>query len=339
MNVLVVGGSNSRMQAGYTKWLVEELATLGRPVERFDNLALGANSCLLGLVSLCEFEGEPHYDAVVIEYSVNDYAMMVSGDLPLWRAAYEGLLRQVCRRWPRALVCCVLLGRSNMEPALWARQMEETHRIASHYPAVVIADAQAQARELGWPDERIYADPMHYSAEMQERAGGLAARSIAGRRQQDASMPAPLNDIVFDPVGLLDLGALDEPRSRTFSNSVVHMRTLELHLGERVNVQVPGAPICIVFVSSQGCGSFRMVAGDREALVHTLHDGVRDGKHAFLPLSAYGTWWRDNRTDWRLTLFPVADAQGPADWPTFHVVPSAEPQPVVCFSKILYRLA
>lgn len=339
MKVLALGGSNTRMIAGYTKWLKDDLqATQSDPLV-FDNLALGANTCLLGISSLVEHTPAHDYDLVIIEYSVNDYAMWASQDADLWQASYEGLLRMVARRWPRARICCLLLGRSNVDPALWDRQVEETRRIAAHYPCAFFADSLTYLKSIGLSPQTIYADPMHYGAGAQEAVGHwLAAQVTAPWTGASGPLPDRLHPQALDDIGVMDLStfALDG-QPREFSNSVVSVRAATMKLGDRLTVDVPGVPVCVVFVSTQGCGSFLMRAGDAAALVHTLHDGVRDGKFPFLPLSAYGRWWRAAPMPGPVSFEVLPHTDRPADWPTFHVVPSTEEHPVVHLSKLLYR--
>jgi hypothetical protein len=339
MNVLALGGSNTRMIAGYTKWLREELQAMESAPLVFDNLALGANTCLLGIVSLLEHHAAREYDLIVIEYSVNDYAMVASNDLDLWRASFEGLIRMVSLRWPRARTCCLMLGRSNVDETLWERQMAETRHIAAHYPAVLLADAQAKLRQSGVPELEIYADPMHFAPAAQQAAGRMVAELVRNAAPLNPSpLPARLHPHALDNVGAMDLSAFAlDGQAREFSNSVVQVRATTMRLGDRLRVDVPGVPVCVVFVSTPGCGSFLMSSGDDHALVHTLHDGVRDGKFPFLPLSAYGRWWKYSPGPRSVSFEALPFTDRPADWPTFHVVPSSEAQPVVHLSKLLFR--
>lgn len=336
MNVLIIGGSNSRRKVGYTKFLFEEL--LGHTsIDKFTNIALGANTCLMGLISLAELSEDHDYNLIMLEYSVNDYAMTARGETSIWSAAFEGLIRQVCRRWPNAIVCCVILGRSNVDKLLWESQILKTHIIASHYPQVVLADVQGYLPQM-LPSERLYDDPMHYSREASEIAGPFIANLVLSRKcSQSHVLPAPLNESVFDPVGVLDFANFKKLYNRVFSNSIITLNTMELALGDSFEFTLPGPLISVVFVSTQGAGSFRIESGGQSAVIHTLHKGVRDGKHAFLPLSTYGSWWKNPFVQCKVRITTIPHHRTAADWPTNLGVSSSTEKPAIFLSKILYR--
>jgi hypothetical protein len=338
MNILVLGGSNSRKKSGYTKFLYDEFESNGESVVHFTNLALGANTCLLGMISLEELNDSVLYDVVVVEYSVNDYAMTVVGDVEIWKAAFEGLIRQILRRYPKAIICNVLLGRSNVVKSLWETQIDETKKIAKHYRRVILADVQNYLPSILEP-EKLYHDPMHYSLEAQELAGKFVASKILSNNyiQSDINMISPsLYDNNFENVGVIDFQKIDSTRNQNFSNSIISIASMKILCGESVEVDVPGSIICIVFVSAQGCGSFSMTSENKKVIIHTLHRGVRDGKYGFLPLSAYGSWWKESAAN-KVIIEAIPFTKGPADWPVDFLAPSSDINPVVYMYKILYR--
>lgn len=336
MNVLIIGGSNSLKKMGYTKFLLEELI-VHTNIDKFTNISLGANTCLMGLISLTELSEECAYDVIVIEYSVNDYAMTARGETHIWSVAFEGLIRNVCLRWPNAIICCVILGRSNAETSLWENQVLETRMIAAHYPQVVLADVQAYLPEFV-PSERLYDDPRHISQEASAIAGSFVANLILSKDDShNRSLPSPRSDTVFDKVGVMDFTDFKISRNRVFTNSLITLNTMEMSVGENFEFDLPGPLISVVFVSAQGAGSFRIESGGQSAVIHTLHRGVRDGEHRFLPLSSYGKWWQHPFRACRVKITPIPHHRGTADWPTNLGVPSLAEKPAVYLSKVLYR--
>jgi hypothetical protein len=102
---LILGGSNSLKRGGYTDTLRRTLRDV-----TFVNLAVGATPCVMGL-ERCAEVADDHFDVVIIEYLINDFGLGGPEGLPLWRAGYEGLMREVLRLWPEARIVAVQLGR------------------------------------------------------------------------------------------------------------------------------------------------------------------------------------------------------------------------------------
>ncbi len=255
MNVLIVGGSNSRLKTGYTSSLRSKLELLGCQIDTFTNISLGANTCLLGIVSLLDLKDGISYDIVVLEYSVNDYSMVARGDWSLWRASYEGIVRKIFRLWPASKLCCVLLGRSNVDAILWDRQINETKSIAKHYNAIV-CDAQ-YCVPLSIEGDSVYADPMHYSQLAQDFTGNLAAKLICDRDKCASNIfPQAFYDSVFDKVAVLDISTLGTGKKRIFSTSIVKIEALELGISDSFEVDIPGQLVCVMFVSKLTAKSF-----------------------------------------------------------------------------------
>jgi hypothetical protein len=337
MNLLIIGGSNSVKKLGYTKFLFEELIR-HTSIDKVSNISLGANTCLMGLISLIELSDEYIYDVIVIEYSVNDYAMTARGDSLIWSAAFEGLIRNTCCRWPKAIICYVMLGRSNVEKPLWENQLQETRNIVAHYPQVVLSDVQAYLPELV-PSDRLYEDPRHISQEASEIAGSFVANLILSKKcLNKRKLPSPLSDSVFDKMGVIDFSDFENSRNRMFSNSLITLNTMEISIGEYFEFSLPGPLISLVFVSTQGVGSLLIESEEQSAVIHTLHGGVRDGKHPFLPLSTYGSWWRNTIKEYKIKITSIPHHQAKADWPTNLGVSSLSEKPTVFLSKVLYRI-
>ena len=336
INILIIGGSNSRLKNGYTKTLLEKFQAAEISCQ-INNISLGANTCLLGLISLLDIKDAIDYDLVMIEYSVNDYSMMLQGDILLWRASYEGLIRCVFKKYARAKICCVLLGRSDAKPVLWESQISETKLIAKHYGNVIIADVQANiSRQIG--QDNLYADPLHYSDSGQVAAGNYTASRIFEEiGKTNSILPPPIYSYALDSVGILNFSDFAGGKFHEFSNSIIQIKALELTLGKDVEFTVPGEIICIMFLSVPGAGSFRVSCGKQSAVVHTLHDGVESGKFLFLPLTAYSRWFQNKEISNKIKFEVIHYYSGEADWPNFHVNPSKSEAPVVYLSKILYR--
>lgn len=333
MNILVVGGSNSRMLKGYTGYLKEELARLGVDVARYDNLSLGANTSLMGL-QLLEGVNGASYDWILLEYSVNDYAMTGRGEWEIWRATLEGLLRIAIRKWPAARVCYVLLGRSNVKQHLWDRQVAETVAIVSHYPSVVASNVYEHF--LSFPDSSssLYADPMHYSDAGQRLAGEFTAKVLlSSGLSNNLMLPAPLSEDVVDPIRVLNFSELGLGRLKVFKNSVVDINSLELKRGDSIRLRIPGAPIGLVFVSAVDSGSLCLEVDGHRCSSDTLHEGVRERKFPFLPLSTWlGCWNRSGAVDIKISA--MDSSVGDDSLPVFNVVPPVED----CFSVYLHKL-
>ena len=190
-----------------------------------------------------------------------------------------------------AVICCVILGRNDVNQQLWDLQISETRRIAFHYSKVIVADVQQEVEALGLSAEEAYLDPMHYSASMQCVAARVILRNLNCLVEQCIRpLPKKYNEEAFDPVSLVYPSEISTCKTRSFRNSIIEIDALELCDKEFAEFIVPGPVISILFISTKNSGSFFISQGDRRALVHTLHDQVRDGRISFLPLVAHCQW-------------------------------------------------
>jgi hypothetical protein len=336
--LLAIGGSNTRMKAGYIRSLRSGLERGGIELGSLRNISLGANSCLMGLISLETESDIEKPDIVTIEYAVNDYALVASDMSDLWHAAYEGLVRQVRRRWPEALICCIILGREEYRKDLWEIITSGTRRIAEHYPNVIFVDCPTSLHPNldGEEHHALFADPMHYCPAMQDAAGQLAADMIlSAPKGAVAPMPHSLHPESLDPISVVDFSAMDGV-TETFQNSAVMAKALKLEAGKTLSVSLPGRLVAISFVSRKDGGSFIIQNGNQAALIHTLHRDIRDEKFAFLPLSAVGNWWKGDNEPSVLSITPVG-SQSEADWPIFHVGPATTPGGFVYLLQAIVR--
>lgn len=319
--MLIVGGSNSRMLAGYTASLADRLAQSGYPRDAIRNIAVGANTCLIGLQMLHATKDIAEQDIIVIEYAVNDHVMFMAGEEDLWRSAFEGLVRNLTRRWPNARIFNLMLGRGDVAAAVWERQLAENRRISERYRNVRLLDADAFVRER-LPGRRMFhTDLLHYVLPIQGEVGRWVADEIlASAPAVPEPLPAPLSSDVFDPVVVVDFPVMRPESLVTFSNSVVSVDAMRVKPGDDIVFEVDGPLISLSFVSAAGCGSLTLECGGDTVLIHTLHGGVRRGQYRFLPLSAYGDWWRQAPGRRTVRISPSTDARA-SDWPNFHVGP------------------
>jgi hypothetical protein len=338
IKLLALGGSNTFMLKGYMASLRDALKI---PPENIRNLALGANSCLMGLISLASETEIENPDVVVIEYAVNDYALLVAGQASVWVAAYEGLVRQVSRRFPEALICCVILGRSDSQPGRWNVITEGTTRIAANYANTVVVDCpRTLSKYFTEIDGDTFSDPLHYGERARTAAGLLVADAIKAAPQPTARpLPAPIDSDALDPVAVVDFSRLRPEGRQTFENSVVSTDCLRLEIGSSISVELPGPLIAISFISRKDGGSFLMRWNDKSALVHTLHDQVESGNFPFLPLSAVGNWWKEPNAPGQLMIEPISNCADPADWPVYHVGPTVDGAAAVYLHQLLVRVA
>jgi hypothetical protein len=325
LNVLAIGGSNTLMLKGYIATLRSVLKAEGVSAN-IRNIALGANSCLMGLISLSTTADIEVPDVVIIEYAVNDYALITVGYAELWLAGYEGLVRQVSRRWPEAQIYCVILGRADSEELPWQIISDGTKKISDHYPNAFLIDYPAWLRDFNQNAtvDDIYEDPMHYGESSRSAVGLLLAGAIfASPPSTIQTLPEPLTSDVFDPVSVISFADLFPDNRHDSTNSVVAVESARVVLGDSISVDLPGRLIAISFVSRADSCSFTMTLNEQSALVHTLHSRVHSGEFAFLPLSVVGDWWKGANVGGELVLTPVTDRNEPADWPAFHVGPAS----------------
>ncbi len=112
LKIAIVGGSNSVMRSGYTKYLQKYIAgETGENVE-FSNFSLGGVTSLCGVIQNYRYNIAKNYDIIFFEYCVNDRSAVIAGKYSVRKAgmALEGLIRQSKSMNPNCVIIILIFG-------------------------------------------------------------------------------------------------------------------------------------------------------------------------------------------------------------------------------------
>lgn len=353
VRMLFIGGSNTVMETGYTRDFVRCLSDgLGETVE-YETIAVGGSPCTFGLQRLLARE-DLDFDLFVVEYMANDFSLGADeASLRTWRAAYEGILRVLRRRRPRAHILSVLLGRrSAKDDERLGRMSAEIEALSEHYGGVT-ADVHGFLRERA-PDaetrERMFRDNAHYTEPfMTALVGYVAASAILPhllRPAAPAPLPEPAGPVTFEHASVVSLTDLepDPGAPMTFENTRYRVDAVRLAPGDDPReILLPGALISLGFVSTPDAGRLLIEeAGCKAVTTDTLTLRVAEGGYPFLlksvnfPLRDWGPSDARPRTARLRALAP--DEPGPdgaEHLARFNMIPPASAEPAVYLTDAL----
>ena len=113
LKVAVIGGSNSVMRDGYTKYLQEYLTNETNDTLELSYFALGAVTSLFGAIQNCRHNISENHDVILFEYCVNDREAFSNGNHTTPRMAgmtLEGFIRQSKSVNPKCIIIIVIFG-------------------------------------------------------------------------------------------------------------------------------------------------------------------------------------------------------------------------------------
>ena len=112
LRVAIIGGSNSIMRNGYTKYLQKNLIQKTKCNIEFNNFALGGVSSLFGIIQNRRHNIAKTHDVILFEYCVNDRSAISSGKYNprMVGMALEGFIRQCLAMNPRCVIIILIFG-------------------------------------------------------------------------------------------------------------------------------------------------------------------------------------------------------------------------------------
>jgi hypothetical protein len=320
MRLLLIGGSNTVMRYGYVKDLEEYLRSeLGRDNVEIENMAVGASPSVFGMQLLLD-RTDWDYDVFLVEYMVNDYSL--TGNfrrMATWRAAYEGIIRQILTHRPDATIVSLLFGRrSEVAEERLAPMFAEVEAMSEHYGTFVIdahsylmsrySDREVARAELFKADGTHYRRPIA-TALIGVLTGSRLLRILDQGGRQRSDLPERLAKRTFEKNSVIDFTTIDDVGTPlTFENSRYTVPTRKLTVDTPWRATIPGTVVSVAFVAA--VGSSRLLireAGEDPIAIDTYWTGVRDEKYKFglLCTALSHRKWSPDRAEPRDVIFEV----------------------------------
>ncbi|WP_311066004.1 SGNH/GDSL hydrolase family protein [Halomonas sp. DWK9] len=281
MNVLFLGGSNFVIKNGISTQVPDALAASGCKINNVFNISVGATGSLFGIENFSLF-GKKDIDLVFIEYGINDLPAY-GNDKFLWEISFEYLIQSVRAKYPLAHIVVVLLGR---EPEkFWKSQfgmhkaMAEVSKRAGCLVIDVNARIKSKAKILGKLAD-FYSDDSHY---LSPNVTSYIARYIVSEYLLFSQMGMfdsknkkslnPKYDFKLSSVSG-DVFCFENNRFKTYSSKI--------EVGSTVEMEVPGVPVAVSFVSTKGSSSLLLEIEGKKKIVNTLRRLQESSKLPFI---------------------------------------------------------
>lgn len=320
LEVVFLGGSNTRMAKGYVPALVEGIKMrTGRPVVA-KNYAVGISGSVMGLEQFlaCGLGDDP--EIVFLEYSINDVSLIKNDDLIFWRKCYEGLIRLVLRTYPTATVYGLFFAsqiESHRAPS--RKLLANMQAWTNHYDGFYLINVHDELDVLYYGDIP-YFDSMHYD----EKAVGAVAEIICDAllvRDFGATLPPPLTESPFDDPFLVGADVFEGTEKRPFSNSVFEFDTALMRSGQSISLTVPGEVISVSFLSRPKAGILELSDRNGKAFIPMLHKEVlRNGSSLFMNAPILWHDWNLLESGWQTIELSVHDTKQEPFRPFFNMI-------------------
>ncbi|MGP5307793.1 SGNH/GDSL hydrolase family protein [Vreelandella alkaliphila] len=280
MNILFVGGSNLVIKQGISTLIPECLKRAGESVGNVYNIAVGATPCLFGLENLSLFK-KKEIDLVFVEYGINDMPLYAN-DRVLWETAFDGLLSLTKKKFPKAHVITILLGRQ--KERFWKNQQrmhQKMKTISESYGALVVNIDEMLKQKSNSVDDfsKFYLDDSHYSS---PNVTQYISDVVVGEYFLNKSLGyfASSKKIVNKGVGLNVYGLPGQVEC--FENSRFHKQTTVLEKNETVELKVKGSPVAVSFISASDSCSLLVEMSGHKKIINTKRKRATLGKFSFI---------------------------------------------------------
>jgi hypothetical protein len=322
------------MSPGYVDTMVAALKTADDQFT-LDNRAVGANNCVHGLQLVRGIENLASYDAVLIEYVVNDNAMGQDQQWETWQSAYEAIIRYILAK---------TAGKTKVINIILARRDEKTYPCHERIRAAVVELSkyyQQYGSVVDYIDvnewlrsqikdantfKRLYMDSSHYSRPLASGMLGAYISAhvlkilIADRHSVDDGwqLPTPKFTGFFDDVSVMSMvDCVTHFPQVPFVNSRFQMNSIKLEEGQELQMTLPGGLISLTYACTASSGAI-CIREENEIpfVIDTSHVWTQEKEGRFMIKDfslRWRTWRKSAQRPRKITLASLS-AQARADW-------------------------
>lgn len=309
VKLLLLGGSNSVMSPGYIDTMMAALGTASDQIT-LENRAVGANNCVHGLQIVRGIENLASYDAVLIEYIINDNGMGQDLQWETWQSAYEAIIRYILMQTAgKTKVINVILARRDeitfaYHEKISTAVVELSKYYQLHGAVVDFIDVNKWLRTQIKSSEIInalYVDTSHYKRPLESGLVGayIAAHVLKTLIADTVSMsetwqlPAPKFTGYFDNVSVMHMVDHAQHLPQVpFANSRFHMKTIKLEEGQELLMTLPGSLISLTYACTASSGALLIEEDGEEAFVIDTSHVWTQAKAGRFMVKDYSLRWK-----------------------------------------------
>jgi hypothetical protein len=289
LRIAIVGGSNSVIRGGYSKYLEELLALRCEEPVCMEYFSLGGVTSLYGAIQNLRFNIPANHDVILFEYCVNDRNALQQGfySLEFMGKAVEGFVRLTRRINPSCIIIFLVFGINYtwyydsccMLSALYSV-------IAQRYDIPCINITEIVLKQGGIEAvRRLYAeDPYHYARPKGAlRVAEIICNQIIGRKMLNKTEHRVPYRIYADNFENISLCTAFDPaccegvfNMDSFTNNCCQETgILTLFAGSSYKTSFQGKLLALIVLSEENAGLVKIRAGKREIIASTLSSFVR----------------------------------------------------------------
>ena len=296
LRISIVGGSNSVMRRGYTKYLKSYLTQAIAQPTTLEYYSLGGVPSVYGVIQQERYDIAATSDIIFFEYSGNDrYAMDDEQyDLNLSAKSLEGFIRKVQKSNSRCLVVLLLFG-TNLEEFynISCPFIELYKLIAKEYnlPVIDITEILRRDRDLDYVkslyDENDHA---HYTRPhgvqvvsrcIVDELGRLGILKSLTSKRKTFHIPdrIPLYPENFEGLKYFDRFEeanyfVQKPKISIYQNTVFREKNFQIHQGNSLNFLLKGRLMVIFIKSDSNDGFIEVKFGSQTMITSTYNSWV-----------------------------------------------------------------
>lgn len=292
LKVAIIGGSNSFMRNGYTKYLQEYIVEeTGENVE-LSNFSLGGVTSLCGVIQNCRHNIAKNHDIIFYEYCVNDRSAVIDGQYSTRKAgmALEGFIRQAKSMNPFCVIIILIFGTNLPRYYNNCCQISAMYEsVARRYDIPVINITEILLATKGFKFiKSLYKkdDPAHYARPQGTKIiGKLIAEQIVANNwlipkfqqinKYYRMYTGHLQNLQFISNFDSQLHQNNIEKS-TFKNSLFEEEIYTIKADASLNFQFKGRLLGIMLKSDWYDGLFKIRLGDQELITSSFSAWVEE---------------------------------------------------------------
>jgi len=295
LKVAIVGGSNSVMRDGYTKYLQEYISSETDDSLELDYFAMGGVTSLFGAIQNCRHDIAKNHDVIFFEYCVNDRAAFTRGKYTPRMAgmALEGFIRQAKSANPQCIIIIVIFGTnlpSFYNNCCFISAVYESIARRYEIPVINLTEILLQRRGFKFI-KRLYgkSDTVHFERPRGTKIVGEAIAEQVVARQLFQTQPKQLDRSPRMYAGNLqdlkffsDFSALskaNEIKTEVFKNHFFEEEIHTIRNESSINLKLKGRLLGIMIKSDWYDGLVKIRHGNQEIITSSFSTWIiKEGK-------------------------------------------------------------